>query len=175
MALSDQGKAALVYWGEIQAGVTQRATTADIWAAIRGAAAEAGLDRPGVTLQGVNEVRSAAAQIRNSGAVLGKAREVSDRTGLAQGIDSSMMSVAPWSRDPQVLQTLSDYTVRFQIQTVDANGETQTTWLTNLYPGGTLPATVGELVDSLGSYGQLSGSAPQGDFAGIGDIQILAV
>ena len=175
MPLSDQGKSALVYWGEIQAAVSQKATTADVWAAIRGAAAEAGLTSPGVTLQGVNEVRSAAAQIRNSGTALGQSRDVAERTGLAQTIDSSMMAVAPWSRDPQVLQTLSDYTVRFQMQTVDANGQTQTTWLTNLYPGGTLPATVGELVDSLGSYGQLSGSAPQGEFAGIGDIQVLAV
>jgi len=175
VALSDAGRAALAYWGTIQAGVTQRASTADLWAAIRGAAASEPGGAPLPTIQGVNEVRAAAARIRNASESFGAARDFSERYGVAQGITADMMSTAPWSREQQSLQTLADYQVRFEAQMTSPLGVQFTQTLTALFPNGTLPATTGELIDALSSFAPASGSLGDGEFNGVGDVSILAV
>jgi len=104
----------MAYWGTIQSAVAERASTAAIWDAIKGAqAGEPGRYGP-VTVQGVNEIRSAAAQIRNTSDSLSKARALEERTGLSQSVTSRMMTTVPWSREGQVLATLADYQVRFE-------------------------------------------------------------
>src|SRR5215468_6295636 len=147
MALSDAGRAALAYWGTIQAGVSQRMSTADLWAAIRAAQALEPGGGGKVTIQGVNEIRSAAAQIRNASESFGNARDFADRYGIDQAITSEMMSTAPWSREQQSLQTLADYQVRFEARMTSPLGTEFTQTLTALFPNGSLPATTGELVD----------------------------
>lgn len=165
----------MAYWGTIQSAVSQRASTADIWSAIKAAqAAEPGGGGP-VTLQGVNELRSAAAQLRNGAENLSAARSVEEGSGLAQGITGAMMATAPWSGDQQVLSTLADYQVRFEALFTTPLGESASVTLTALFPNGALPATVGDLISALGAWAPASGSMPVGDFDGIGDVSIVAV
>ncbi len=84
MALSDAGRAAMAYWSKIQSLTAEHASTVAVWDSIReGQQLEPNKYGP-VTLQGVNEIRSAAAQIRNTSDSLGKARALEERTGLAQ-------------------------------------------------------------------------------------------
>jgi len=165
----------MTYWGVIQQAVADRASTADIWQAIRDAqAAEPGGGGP-VSVQGVNEVRSAAAQIRNSADYLGAARDVEQTSGLPQTITSQMMTTVPWSRDPQVLSTLADYQVRFQTLFTTPAGEEASQWVTARYGAGQLPVTVGELVDALGAYSMAFGYTDAASFTGVGDVSITAV
>lgn len=165
----------MAYWGTIQAAVSQRASTADIWDAIKAAAAA----EPGggqlPTLQAVNELRGAAAGLRNSADTFGAARDLEESSGLSQGITSGMMAVAPWSSDQQVLTTLADYQVRFEAQFTTPLGDPASVILTAKYPNGQLPATVGDLIDSLGAWAPASGSLPVGTFDGIGAVSIVAV
>jgi hypothetical protein len=175
VALSDRGRDAMAYWGTIQSAVSQRATTAEVWSAIRDAQAA----EPGggglVTLVGVNEVRAAAAAIRNTSERLGSARALEDRSGLSQSITSQMMSTAPWSRAPGVLSTLADYQVRFEARLITPLGESITQNLTAMFPAGQLPATVGDLIDALATFAPASGSLQQGEFDGVGAVSIVAV
>ena len=165
----------MAYWGTIQSAVSERATTAAIWDAIRGTReAEPGKYGP-VTVQGVNEIRSAAAQIRNTSDSLGKARALEERTGLSQSITSRMMTTVPWSREGQVLATLADYQVRFEALFTTPLGRSASVMLTAKYGATELPATVGELVDALGNYAPASGSLPMGTFEGIGSTSITVV
>lgn len=175
MPLSDAGKAAMAYWGTIQSAVAQRATTAELWSAIRDAQATEPGGVGAVTVQGVNEVRSAAAQIRNGGEALAAARADSETTGMDRSITSAMMSTAPWSSTQQALTALADYQVRFQALFTNPLGEASSVMLTAKFPNGALPATVGDLVDALGAFAPASGSLPVGTFDGIGDMTIVAV
>lgn len=175
MALSDDALAAMAYWGTIQSAVTQRASTADLWAAIRGAQAA----EPGggglVTVRGVSELRGYAAAIRGAAERLNAARAGYDRTGLAQVITGDMMSTAPWSASGQVLSTLADYQVRFEALFTTPLGRSSSVMLTAKFPNGQLSATVGDLVAALGAFALSSGSLPVGTFNGIGAMSITAV
>lgn len=175
MALSDAGRSAMAYWGTIQAAVTQRASTAEIWDAVKAAQAAEPGGGGSVTLQGLNELRSVAAQLRNGSEKLAAARATEQNSGLSQGITGQMMAVAPWSQDQQVLSTLADYQVRFEAQFTTPLGAQASVVLTALFPNGALPATVGDLIDALGAWAPASGSLPVGTFDGIGDVSIVAV
>lgn len=165
----------MAYWGTIQAAVAQRASTADLWSAIK-SAQEA---EPGgggtVTVQGVNEIRSAAAAVRNTSESFGAARQVEQSSGFAQSITSQMMTTVPWSRDPQVLSTLADYQVRFEAMFTTPLGRSASVTLTAKYGAGELPATIGDLISALGAWAPDSGSLPVGTFEGIGAVSITAV
>ena len=174
-ALSDAGRNAMAYWGTIQGAVSDRTSTADIWSAIKDAQASQPDKFGSVTVQGVNEIRSAAAAIRNTSESLSNARSVEESSGLPQSITGKMMTTVPWSRDQQVLNTLADYQVRFEALFTTPLGASASVMLTAKYGAGELPATVGELVDALGSYAPASGSLPLGTFEGVGSMSITAV
>lgn len=175
MALSDQGKAAMAYWGEIQAAAAARGNTAGAFDAINAARA---VDPTGgfpVTMIGVSEVYSAAAKIRNAGESFAAARDLEATTGIGQQITSDMMTTTPWSRDAQVLSTLADYQVRVEAQFTTPLGQASSVFLTAKYGAAELPSTVGELVDALSSWAPASGSLPVGTFEGIGSVSISVV
>jgi hypothetical protein len=175
MAITDAGKGVLQYWAAISSAVEARASTEAVVAKIREVEGIPDGPIPGFTLTGLNEIRHAAVQVRTAEETFGAALADSRSTGVSRGIDSSMMAVAPWARGDQVLQAMATYQVQFEVRTVNALGERESTWLTAMYPGGIMPATTGELVDALGTFGNLSGSLPQGDFDSIGNVRIMAV
>jgi hypothetical protein len=165
----------MAYWGSIQNAVSARASTADVWAAIRAAQAAEPGGGGGVSVQGVNEVRAAAARLRNASENFTQARDFAERTGITQAIEGTMMSTAPWSREPQVLSTLADYQVRFETLLTTPAGEQASAWVTARFPTGQLPVTVGELIDALSAYSLAFGYADEATLAGIGDVSITAV
>lgn len=165
----------MAYWGTIQSQTAVRASTADLWAAIRADAAAHPGGLPLPTLQGVNEIRAAAAQVRNASAAFGKARDTTETYGLTQAITGDMVSTVPWSRDAATIAVLADYQVRFNARMTSPLGRQFTQQLTMLFPNGTLPATVGELVTKLGAFAPASGSLGEGSFDGVGDVSITVV
>ena len=172
--LSDAARGALKYWAQIEAGAQAKLTTAQLWDSIRLVATEQGLETPGASAIGVGQLRAYASSIRNSSGALGAALDTFRNDGIDSAIPSAQMSTAPWSRVQAEMNTLAKYQVRFEYQSIDAAGVQQTQWMTQLFRGA-IPTTVGELLASMQTYGQLAGTAPQGDFAGFGDVQILAI
>jgi len=172
--LSDAAKSALKYWAQIEAGAQAKLTTAQLWDSIRLVATEQGLETPGASAIGVGQLRVYAASIRNSSAALGAALDTFRNDGIDSAISSAHISTAPWSRVQAEMNTLAKYQVRFEYQSIDAAGQQQTQWMTQLFRGA-IPTTVGELLASMQTYGQLADTALQGDFAGFGNVQILAI
>jgi hypothetical protein len=175
MALSDAGRAAMAYSGPIAAAVRLRASTSQIWDAIRNAADQVPGGAPLPSVQGVNEIRGLFAQARNATEALSAARDLEERTGLPQGVTGAMTSTGFRSRSADVLQTAADYLVRFERQYVTPLGQAGSQWVTARFPAGQLPATVGELIDSLSTFAPGTGTPTLGNFSGIGSINITAV
>ena len=175
MALSAAGQAAMAYWGTIQKGVSTRADTATLWAAIRADAAAHPGGAPLPSFAGVNEVRSAAAAIRNSGESLARALAVERRTGLPQSIESRMMTTAPWSRTDAEIATLARYQVRFEAKFTALDGSQFTQWLTATYPADAMPATAGELAAALAAKADADYGMPGATLADTGVMQVTVV
>lgn len=165
----------MTYWGPIQAAVADRATTSQIWDAIRATAAAEPGGAPLPSLRGVNEVRAAAAAIRNAGENLSKALAVEQRTGLPQGIEPSMMTTAPWSRDAQSIATLAQYQVRFQATFTAIDGSQFQQWLTAKFTPDTMPSTAGELADALAVSPAIDSPPAGSSLSDIGTSQITIV
>lgn len=174
MPLSDAARAALLYWEQIQRAAAMRGNVAGAFDEINTARA-AGLapDVP-VTMLAVGELYSAAAQTRNATEALGLARQQGESMGLSQQITSDMMSLDISARASRAVATFADYYVRFEAQFTTPLGTSYTQMLTAKYDTTNLPATVGELVDALGSFGESNYAPTGGTFDGVGDISISA-
>ena len=137
-----QQRALGTYWGVIQAAAAQHMTTADLWAAIRGAAEQAGLASPGVNASDISVLRGyAGAMVRAADAL------AASEPGL--GLTSSMIATAPWAR-PLAEQNLSPmFQATYKITGLSPTGAPVEGWLTSVFNTQTLPGTVGELLDQL--------------------------
>lgn len=134
--LSPEATKALAYWSQIEYAARNGLNTADLWGAIRDAADELGLATPGVTVQGVSQLRGMAVGIQ---------RRESDFERLADGrvVTGRMFGVAPWSRSNQEQRALPKFQVRFQ-HTFLQEGEEVTEWRSSIFEG-KLPRTAGEI------------------------------
>lgn len=166
MAISDEGRAALTYWGVVQHAVQNKATTAELWEAIRQSAADQGWERPGVTLRGINEIRSMAAQTRNADTRLAQ----TDREAV---LGTQHFSEAPWSRPPTDRNLSPMLQIRFEHHTI-VDGELQTNWRTVIHSG-ILPSTVGDLYDLVDQSGEQLANDYEVDHAGYGQISVMSV
>ena len=165
-SLPESAKAALPYWGVIEHAATQGYTTQQLWAAIRETAESFGLERPGVGVVGVSQLRAVAGQIQARSAQIAE---------LADGrrLYSTLWSDAPWQRSQGERSANPMYAVRFQHQ-FTRDGEPVSEWRTVMQYGRP-PATVGELratteaeaVNMARDYGY--------GHAGISDLQLLVV
>ena len=127
-------------WGSIEHAVSQRASTADIWQAIRGAAAQGNVDISGANAIDLGGLRSISAQIRNAAANLASAT-------AGASIESSMVAQAPWARRQVLQNALGIYQVRYQHSVIE-DGEAKTAWRTSVFDGG-LPPTVEGLMAAI--------------------------
>lgn len=157
---------ALAYWPQIEYAARNSLNTADLWAAIREAAADLGLESPGVSIQGVNGLRSLAVGIQR--------RE----DEFAQLADSKrllgrMITDAPWSRSAGERKGLPKFQVRFE-HTFTQSGETRTEWRTALFEG-KLPRTVGELRALVGGDAVQLANKYGVEHVGAGSLQVLAI
>ena len=174
MAVSDQGRAALAYWAQIQQAAARRENVAGAFERINAMRDAAGETGPGPSMLAVGEVYSAAAQVRNASEALGAARDTSESTGIPQAITRDMMALDISARSGQVITTFADFYVRVQAQFTTPLGQTVQQYVTAKYDAGTLPSTVPELVDSLASWVPSQYQASALTFDSVGDISITA-
>lgn len=165
----------MAFWGEIRTVAAQRGTSTDLWDAIRAAATAVPGGAPLPTLAGVNEVWSAAVQLRRTGEAFTKALAVEERTGLPQAFTSDMITTAPWSRELAGSGELAKFQVTFRgrFQTPDETPLEQ--YLTVSFGANEMPGTVGDLMNAL-QLGIPNTSVPAGvDLVGLDDLSIAMV
>lgn len=166
MPVSDEGKKGLLYWNEIQSSVSGRYTTAELWTAIKEAAAREGLDSPGISLQAVNELRSAAAQIRNAGE-----RLMSEPA--QNGLGERLIAEAPWSRPLDERAVSPMLQVRFELSMI-RDGQLVTEWKT-LVHSGRRPTTIADLQRIVERAGMSLAGSYNSDYAGYGQMSALEI
>lgn len=157
-------KAMGLYWPAIQAAANRHVTTAELWDAIRSAAADQGLDRPGVSLTAVNTLRAAATRMARSAEALNTAARDSGFEGL--------IGQAPWSAPLDVQAAAPSYLIGMQLGgTID--GEDASRYVTVRWSG-PLPASVGDLLDSLDTDAALMAGDYNTEYTGISGLSITA-
>jgi hypothetical protein len=154
------------YFGVIEHATRERASTADIWSAIRAQAAAEGLESPGVTAQDVSRLRGAAGRIRAASAALSRAEP-------GYGIDAPMIALAPWSRSLAERNTLPMYQVRF-LHTTNVAGQEQSDWRSIMLRGAT-PPTVGDLMSQLQRDAEQMAEGYNSAHVSMSNIDVLAV
>lgn len=153
------------YWGVVQAAVAERATTAELWASLRDAAASEGVDLSGISATAVNQMRAAAARNRNAGENLSRATGTDALTGSMIGSELYPRSAADREASPLWL-------VRFEHSTI-ADGIEATDWRTSAFS--TLPENVGDLRDMVEADGEDMGDEYGATHVGVGAIIITQV
>lgn len=164
--LSDAGRNALPYYNRILGVTSERGTTADVWGAIRDEAAKYGLESPGVTLQGVNELRGYAAAARNSSERLGRA-------GDNFSITDRFVATAPWSRGLMERNAAPMWAVQFE-HTTSKDGAENTAWRSYTIKG-SVPTSVGDLRMALEDAADELANEYETDHIGIGAIRVLSI
>lgn len=156
----------LAYWGNIQSAVSQRASTQDLWSAVRDAAATEGVQLKGVSAIDMNLLRSIAAEQQRSMQTLASAP-------LSQAIDPSMIARDVSARDQAAQNLAPAWLVRFEHQVL-VEGETVTQWRTSTFEG-FLPATKADLLDQVGNDAIAMADDYGTTHVGVGAVQISAV
>lgn len=126
----------MAWWGVIQGAVRERATTAEIWQAIRDFGERNDLRYPSDMFLTVNSIRSQAAGLRNA----------SDRLGRAPASDAltgALIASLPYARSGPEQDLLRQFHVRVGY-TARKGSETESSFITLAYSG-QLPLTVGDL------------------------------
>lgn len=164
---SGLSRSALQYWGVASGAVADRAGTADVWAAINAHATSMGRDTAGLSLSDFNQLRSAAAGVRNSGEALAAGRAESAITG-------DMIGTPPWARTLGEQNAQPLFQARFQHTTTDLDGNESTDWRTVTFSGG-LPATHGDFMTALGHDAEALADKYGTAHVGIDSITLLGV
>ena len=165
MAGGDGLSKPMAWWGVIQGAVSERASTAEIWQAIRGFAAESGAAWPPNMLQEVNRMRSQAAGLRNASERLDRARPTDALTG-------DMLAPLPYARPGPEQELARQFHVRVGYTATKGN-ETETSYITLGYSG-QLPATVGELYADAQAVTAATVDTYGGELVGIDTVEIGA-
>ncbi len=129
------------YWGTVVSSVNQRASTADLWSALKSAAANNPSDLAGVSIGDVNAMRSAAAGIR-------AATDAFQAADLSAAIDSTMVAQTPFSADLGAQAISPVYNVSFERTFINDQGVQEVEMRTDRFVGG-LPGTVQDLLDTV--------------------------
>ena len=166
MDLTSGQKQLLAYWGIIQAAVSQRASTAALWEAVRSDALAQGVTIQGVSAIDMGRLRSIVADQRNAMEAFGLLRPNEAITQSQIGTDISARDLAAQALAPTWL-------VRFEHDVV-VEGELQTLWRTSTFEG-SLPATAGSLRSAVEADAQALADDYDVTHAGVGRIQIVAV
>lgn len=134
--LTAAAQAALPYWRQIEYAAEARMTTADLWSLIRDQAEEYGLATPGVTIQGVNQLRSIATGIQSQSRAFTSLPD-------SRALPGRYWTQAPWARTTAEQRALPKLQVRFQ-HTFIRQGELTSEWRTSVIEG-RAPRTAGAL------------------------------
>lgn len=165
-ALSDQAKRALAYWPEIARGAALGLYTADLWADIRERAEDLGLASPGVTVQGVSQLRGIATSIERTADRLNAAAD-------SRRLIGDFVSTPPWARTPGERKAAAMFNVRF-LHTFVQNGAQLSEWRIAKFSG-RLPRTVGELRRQVEGDAVQLGRKYGTEHLGVDRLQLFAV
>lgn len=166
-------KALGLYWGAIQHAAAQHLPTADLWEAIRGAAADAGLESPGVSAIDVSIIRGYAGSMTRATEAL-----AASEPGL--GITADMIAEPPWARSLAEQNLTPRYQVTYARQALTADGLEVSQYSTSIFEG-TLPDTIGELEAAVlaDAVDMLAATPPEEtpttQILGVSDLTILRV
>lgn len=153
-------------WERVQGATTQRATTAQVWDAIRAAAAEEGRPIPPDAFQTVNRLRSMSVGLRN-------ATEAFRSAEGNQVIVDRMIGTTPYARDLNAQNAMPRWQVSFQQLTQTETG-VSLVWRSDIFTGA-LPTTKADLINELNATGLLLAEQYNVRHVGIGDVQIAAL
>lgn len=156
----------LAYWGNIQSAVSLRASTADLWTAVRDAATREGVGLEGVNAIDLGRLRSIAAGQRNAMESLARSRPGQTITGSMIATDLSARSLQAQLMAPQ-------WIVRFE-HDITISGELKTVWRSSVFDG-SLPPTIDQLRQSVESDAAAMADDYGVTHAGVGRLQISAV
>lgn len=156
----------LAYWGNIQSAVSQRASTQDLWTAVRDAAATEGVSLKGVSAIDMNLLRSIAAGQQRATQALSSAP-------MNQAIDPSMIARDVSARDQASQNLAPAWLVRFEHQVL-IEGETVTQWRTSTFEG-FLPGTKAGLLNIVNADAVAMADDYGITHVGVGAVQISAV
>src|SRR5487761_1974693 len=124
---------ALQFWGTTRGAVAQRLDTAGVWAAINSHADSLGLAKAGINLQTFNQLRGAAAQVRNASDAFNSSPGGSAVTSEHIGLTPCARSLGDRNNTPQWL-------VGFTHVTANMEGEESEQYRVVRFTG-TLPPT----------------------------------
>lgn len=141
MPLSPESERFAWAWGSIVGQVAERASTAQVFAAVNQAAEDAGFDTGPGLWQAVNEMRSMAAVMRNGAEAFQAANPDATFTWQLAPLDIN-------ARDPETRALFPEYLVRFDMTYLDDQGEEVTSTKTmrgDWAPGMTVQDVLGEV------------------------------
>jgi len=141
VTVSDAAKGLLGAWGVIQRAVSDRASTAQIFADVRDFYASRGQAAPGGLWQGVNELRSIAVGHRNGA-------ELFQRSSSETLFSAQMARPEINQREAGLQALFPEYLARFQMTFTGPDGEMQTATYSmrdSWRPG----MTVGDVTDAV--------------------------
>jgi hypothetical protein len=153
----------LAFWGDIQSAVNTRASTADLWQAVRDAATAQGFDLGGANAIDMGQLRSIAVANRVAMENLAKA-------GSPGTLDSTMFGAELYARDQASFNAAPLYLVRFEHNVLE-NGEPATLWRTDTFRG-FLPPTKDDLMEQLNIDAQNLGDEYNQSHVSIGAVSI---
>lgn len=106
---------ALQYYGAARSAVSQRASTREFYDALNTAATAFGQEGHGLSFSEVNQLRSAAVQVRNGAERFGRSPETN-------AITADMISTPPFARDQIARNAQPLYQVTINLATTDDEG-----------------------------------------------------
>lgn len=138
--LSPAAQHLMEYFGAIQGAVSSRASTAEVWDALRTQSAATGRPIPAGAFLAVNELRSIAVGLRSASEELNSA-------GGVGSLQSNMIGAAPYARSEAAQLAQPAWEVKF-LHTMLVDGLETATWATTYFYG-SLPATLEELQNAV--------------------------
>lgn len=158
---------ALQFWGAARGAVAGRASTAEFFQALRDAADQFGGSTSVPDFRTANQLRSAAASVRN-------ASEAFQRSPGSNVIDASMIGRVPYGRDLSAQASAPLYHVGIQLTTADpTTGETTTAYRTVQFSGA-MVMTKNELLAAAGQDAEALADTYNQMYVGHEIIEILA-
>ena len=118
-----QGERAFGYIGVIEAAVRVKATTADVWAAVRAEAQRVGVPTLGISFGDVTAIRSWAVRMRNADTAFADANP-------SDSITADMVSTAIWSmQDHAGIATTPNYLAKALVTVEKLDGTVVDQWM----------------------------------------------
>lgn len=155
------------YWGIIRAQVNDRATTAELWDAVRSAASAEGYTQLSGGLAEMNRLRGRATGVRNAATVFERARPEA-------GIESSMFAPDISARSIPGLSVTPTYRVSFVHTTLDMMGTLRTQYRTVSFPM-QLPSTKDALLAELNADASMMGAKYGEQHLAVAHVEITVV